>query len=56
MLHPTDKIAYTTAFVTPAVEHWLEDILRHKMWGPSSSVGMAITCGAYRAGSNPIRV
>ena len=22
--HPTDKIAHTTAFVTPVVEHWLE--------------------------------
>ena len=22
--HPTDRIAYTTAFVTPVVEHWLE--------------------------------
>ena len=24
MHHPTDRIAYTTAFVTPVVEHWLE--------------------------------
>ena len=24
MNHPTDKITYTTAFVTPVVEHWLE--------------------------------
>ena len=22
--HPTDRIAHTTAFVTPVVEHWLE--------------------------------
>ena len=22
--HPTDGITYTTAFVTPVVEHWLE--------------------------------
>ena len=22
--HPTDKIAHTTAFVTPVMEHWLE--------------------------------
>ena len=22
--NPTDRIAYTTAFVTPVVEHWLE--------------------------------
>ena len=24
MIHPTDRIAHTTAFVTPVVEHWLE--------------------------------
>ena len=24
MLHPTDRIIHTTAFVTPVVEHWLE--------------------------------
>ena len=24
MLHPTDRIAHTSAFVTPVVEHWLE--------------------------------
>ena len=24
MHHPTDKIAHTTAFVTPVMEHWLE--------------------------------
>ena len=24
MHHPTDPIAYTTAFVTPVVKHWLE--------------------------------
>ena len=24
MHHPIDKIAHTTAFVTPVVEHWLE--------------------------------
>ena len=24
MHHPTDMIAHTTAFVTPVVEHWLE--------------------------------
>ena len=23
MHHPTDRIAHTTAFVTPVVEHWL---------------------------------
>ena len=24
LLFPTDRIAHTTAFVTPVVEHWLE--------------------------------
>ena len=24
MHHPTDRIAHTTGFVTPVVEHWLE--------------------------------
>ena len=24
MHNPTDRIAHTTAFVTPVVEHWLE--------------------------------
>ena len=24
MHHPTDRIAHTTAFVTPIVDHWLE--------------------------------
>ena len=24
MHHPTDRIAHTTAFVTPVAEHWLE--------------------------------
>ena len=24
MHHPTDRIAHTTAFVTPVIEHWLE--------------------------------
>ena len=24
MQHPTDRIAHTTAFVTPVVEHWLK--------------------------------
>ena len=25
MNHPTDRIAHTMAFVTPVVEHWLEN-------------------------------
>ena len=27
MHHPTDRIAHTTAFVTPAVEHCLEQVI-----------------------------
>ena len=31
MHHPTDRIAHTTAFVTPVVEHWLErEIEQHR--------------------------
>ena len=29
MHHPTDRIAHTTAFVTPVVEHWLERQIAH---------------------------
>ena len=29
MHHPTDRIAHTTAFVTPVVEHWLEREIAH---------------------------
>ena len=30
MHHPTDRIAHTTAFVTPVVVHWLER--EHETW------------------------
>ena len=33
MHHPTDRIAHTTAFVTPVVEHWLEREIAQ--WVPS---------------------
>ena len=29
MNHPTDRIAFTTAFGTPVVEHWLEQESLH---------------------------
>ena len=33
MHHPTDRIAHTTAFVTPVVEHWLDrEYLVEEMW------------------------
>ena len=31
MHHPTDRIAHTTAFVTPVVEHWLERELTQRV-------------------------
>ena len=30
MHHPTDRIPHTTAFVTPVVEHWLEQEIAHE--------------------------
>ena len=30
MHHPTDRRAYTTAFVTPTVEHWMEQGIPHE--------------------------
>ena len=27
MHHPIDRIAHTSAFVTPVVEHWLDETL-----------------------------
>ena len=30
MHHPTDRIAHTTGFVTPVVEHWLEREIAHE--------------------------
>ena len=32
MHHPTDRIAHTTAFVTPVVEHWLEQEICVTTW------------------------
>ena len=29
MHHPTDKIAHTTGFGTPVVEHWMEREIAH---------------------------
>ena len=30
MLHPTDRVAHATTFVTPVVEHWLEKPQRNE--------------------------
>ena len=35
MHHPTDRIEYATAFVTPVVEHWLEREIAQ--WVPTMS-------------------
>ena len=35
MHHPTDRIPHTTAFITPVVEHWLEqeiNLIRPPGW------------------------
>ena len=32
MHHPTDRIAHTTSFVMPVVEHWLEQEGRKEMF------------------------
>ena len=37
MHHPTDRISHTTAFVTPVVEHWLEQEIAQ--WVSRLSVG-----------------
>ena len=33
MHHTTDRIAHTTAFVTPVVDHWLEREMRKERKG-----------------------
>ena len=43
MHHPTVRIAYTTAFVTPVVEHWLE---RETATSRSPHRGRAFAYGA----------
>ena len=41
MHHPTDRIAHTTAFVTPVMEHWLEQEIAQ------AKVTMTIYAGIY---------
>ena len=53
MHHPTDRIAHTTAFIKPIVDHWLERI-KSQMGPPHErSIRRPITpnCGAL-AGTN----
>ena len=42
MHHPTDRIAHTTAFVTPVVEHWLEREIAQ--WGNKSMLQGFFCC------------
>ena len=44
MHHPIDRIAHTTAFVTPVVEHWLDNRER------SYSIGLSLAHGQVRSG------
>ena len=34
MHHPTERIAHTTAFVTPVVEYWLEQDIAQWVFAP----------------------
>ena len=36
MHYPTDRIAHTMAFVTPVVEHWLEQEIAQKVHNEES--------------------
>ena len=49
MHHPIDRIVFTTAFVTPVVEHWLERFylaaqVHSGFMLPSSFVALAKQC------------
>ena len=42
MHHPPDRIAHTTAFVTPVVEHWLEqEIAQWVVWDGAYKITLA---------------
>ena len=43
MHHPTDRIAHTTAFVTPVVEHWLEREIAQWVHSHEGSIQRPIT-------------
>ena len=48
MHHPTDRIAHTTGFVTPVVEHWLEREIAQWRIDPTTHRTMS-ECSYYRA-------
>ena len=51
MHHPTDRIAYTTSFVTPVVEHWLErgQIYDTNIWQGPRNLYSTYTAATSRA-------
>ena len=48
MHHPTDRITHTTAFVTPVVEHWLEQEIAPGLSFLTSSKGSFICTNTTR--------
>ena len=61
MHHPADRIAHTTAFVTPVVEHWLErEIVKRNYYSTSCSKKLLynIACKAIneKAGRYQVRI
>ena len=62
MHHPTDRIAHTTAFVTPVVEHWLEHEIAQRVhhegsiWRPIAPSANALTTELHFASSYQCRV
>ena len=52
MHHPTDRITYTTAFVTPVVEHWLE---REITQWVHSAVVFSYSCSYIKMDNNDMR-
>ena len=53
MHHPTDRVAHTTAFITPVVEHWLEREIApttHRTMSERSYHGATSRSGTQRKG------
>ena len=48
MHHPTDRIAHTTAFVTPVVEHWRKECIKF-VYGVSDKIRGARCSSGVRA-------
>ena len=55
MYHPTDRITHTTAFVTPVVEHWLEqEIAYDQMHGVGIQIPAIILLPFINTGKTTI--